>query len=84
MPEETYLVPKTEGEIKLRAGNSGSVYFDIDGQLYGPAGRKTSVVKNLILSADSLREKYELADENSLPSRAQASLVAARMDNDSN
>lgn len=81
---ESYLVPKSSGELKLRAGNSGSVYFDIDGQLYGPAGRKTSVVKNLMLNAASLREKYELADEDALPKPAQSSLVAARMNTESN
>ena len=81
---ETYLVPKVEGEITLRAGNSGSVYFDIDGHLFGPAGRKTSVVKNLVLDAASLRSKYEMADESSLPKKTQALLVAARISEDEN
>lgn len=59
---ETYIVPQTEGIPTLRAGNAGSLYFAIDGQAYGPAGRGPSVVKNIELTAESLKGAYQVAD----------------------
>ena len=34
---ERYAVPPLEEAALLRAGNSGSVYFVVNGQTYGPA-----------------------------------------------
>lgn len=59
---ERYTVPQTEAPANLRAGNSGSLYFVINGEAFGPAAPGAQVVNNVALSADALRESYELAD----------------------
>lgn len=59
---ETYVVPQMETPPVLRAGNSGSVYFQVEGQTYGPSAPGAQVVKNVTLSPEALREKYALAD----------------------
>lgn len=59
---ERYSVPAMETPPILRAGNSGSVYFSIRGQTYGPAKAGAQVAKNVVLSPDSLMDHYALAD----------------------
>lgn len=59
---ERYAVPQLEEAPVLRAGNSGSIYFDVNGKTYGPAATDASVVKNLALSADSLTATYAEAN----------------------
>lgn len=59
---ERYTIPQTEVPPTLHAGNSGSVYFLIDGQPYGPAAPGAQVVRNLALSVESLREGLAQAD----------------------
>ncbi|QYZ71409.1 helix-turn-helix domain-containing protein [Neotabrizicola shimadae] len=59
---ERYAVPQLEEPAKLRAGNSGSVYFAVNGQTYGPAAPGAQVVKNVELSPQALTEKFAVAD----------------------
>lgn len=59
---ERYTVPQLEEAPVLRAGNSGSVYFSVNGKTYGPAAPGASVVKNVALSADSLTQTFAEAD----------------------
>ena len=59
---ERYAVPQLEEPPVLRAGNSGSVYFAVNGQTYGPAAPGASVVKNVALSAESLTQTFAVAD----------------------
>ncbi|MBL4917851.1 helix-turn-helix domain-containing protein [Szabonella alba] len=59
---ERYTVPAMENPPVLRAGNSGSVYFAVRGETYGPAAPGAQVVKNLQLSPESLTESFALAD----------------------
>ncbi|SLN11633.1 hypothetical protein PSA7680_00151 [Pseudoruegeria aquimaris] len=59
---EEYVLPATEEAPRLRAGNSGSVYFRVNGETYGPAGQGTSVAKQVALSAEALKETYQVAD----------------------
>lgn len=59
---ERYAVPDLEEAALLRTGNSGSVYFLVDGQTYGPAAPGANVAKNIALTSDALVEKYTLAD----------------------
>ncbi|MCM2561163.1 helix-turn-helix domain-containing protein [Lutimaribacter sp. EGI FJ00015] len=61
-PGETYAVAQTEEPHTIRVGESGAVYFAVDGQTYGPAGPKGSVTSNLALSPENLTRTYELAD----------------------
>ena len=55
---ERYLVPSLDIPPRLRAGNPGSLYFLIDGEVFGPAGKGQKVVKNVDLSAGSIRQSY--------------------------
>jgi hypothetical protein len=59
---ETWTLPATEAPPTLHAGNSGSVYFVIDGQPYGPAAPGANVVRNVTLSVEDLRAAYQVAD----------------------
>ena len=59
---ERWAVPQMEEPPVLRAGNSGSVYFAVNGKAYGPAAPGAQVVKELPLSAQALTERYALAD----------------------
>lgn len=59
---ETYVLPKTEQAPIMRSGNAGSIYFAVNGAAYGPAGEGATVVKNIALSQDAVRENFALAD----------------------
>lgn len=59
---ERYAVPALEEAAKLRSGNSGSVYFVVDGKTYGPAAPGANVVKDVALSSEALTGKYAEAD----------------------
>ncbi len=59
---ERYPVPNLEQAALLRAGNSGSIYFVVNGKTYGPASPGAQVVKNVALSAESLTGAYTVAD----------------------
>ena len=61
-PGEEYVLPQTEAAPILRAGMSGSIYFAVNGGLFGPAGQGTSVAKNVELSVASLTSEYPPAD----------------------
>ena len=58
-------VPSTEiAPVIERAGNSGSLFFIVNGKLYGPAGEKSRTIKNINLSAKSIINTYELHTPN--------------------
>ena len=59
---ERYVVPPLQQAAVLRSGNSGSVYFVVNGKTFGPAAPGAQVVKNVSLSAASLTQVYALAD----------------------
>ncbi|HPD92319.1 MAG: helix-turn-helix domain-containing protein [Rhodobacter sp.] len=59
---ERYTIPQTEQPPTLHAGNSGSVYFLINGQAYGPAAPGAQVVRNVALDAADIRDRYQVAD----------------------
>ncbi len=59
---DTYDVPATEEPPTLRVGESGAIYFTVNGQHYGPAGPNGSVTSNLSLASASLMEAYAVAD----------------------
>lgn len=64
---ESYVLPNDGDPATLRAGNSGDVYFLIDGQTYGPAGAPGAVASNIILSRDTLSTTYATADLDADP-----------------
>lgn len=59
---ERYVVPQMEEPPVLRAGNSGSLYFAVNGETYGPSAPGAQVVKNVALSPEALTGKYAMAD----------------------
>jgi cytoskeletal protein RodZ len=59
---DTYDVPATEEPPVLRVGESGAVYFEMDGNHYGPVGPRGSVTRSLALAPEALTEQYEVAD----------------------
>lgn len=61
---ERYVLPRTAEAPELRAGNSGSVYFLVDGRTFGPAGPGTSVAKGVKLGVDEITGAYAIADLN--------------------
>ena len=73
---ESYAVPATEDPPQLRAGNSGSVYFKVNGQTYGPSAPGASVAKNVVLSREALMAKYLVADLTADPDLAKIVAVA--------
>ncbi|GGH20061.1 protein RodZ, contains Xre-like HTH and DUF4115 domains [Cribrihabitans marinus] len=61
-PGTTYEVPLTEEPPTLRAGESGAVYFLVNGQHFGPVGDRGVVTKNLPLSIAEVTDRYQVAD----------------------
>ncbi len=59
---ERYSVPPLQDAPVLRAGNSGSVYFVVNGATFGPAAPGANVVKNVALTAEALTGQYAAAD----------------------
>ncbi|WP_375263030.1 helix-turn-helix domain-containing protein [Palleronia sp.] len=59
---DRFVLPKTEEPATLRTGESGAIYFAINGEPYGPAGQPGAVTGNLDLSANNLTSNYEVAN----------------------
>lgn len=59
---ERFAMPKLEAAPILRAGNSGAVYFAVNGRTYGPAAPGAQVVKNLEMTPANLTARYAFAD----------------------
>jgi len=76
---DTWEVPATEEPPTLRTGESGAIYFAMNGQYFGPVGDRGSVTSNLPLQRQALAELYEpaLLEENS----ALATMVAELQQN---
>jgi len=74
---DKFALPATEEPATLRVGESGAVYFAVNGTAYGPAGPNGSVTSNLALSAENLTTTYQVADLSADQGLADAvSLVA--------
>ena len=64
---DEFVLPTIDSPVTLHAGMSGSIYFAINGKLYGPAGTGAQVIKNIPLSQIELQSRYSLADVNQDP-----------------
>ncbi|WEF23596.1 helix-turn-helix domain-containing protein [Paracoccus sp. S3-43] len=73
---ERFTLPALEEPPVLRTGNSGAVYFAVNGQTYGPAAPGPQVVKNIKLSPEAVTGSFALADLNADPELAQMVAVA--------
>lgn len=66
---DTFNVPALEEPPILRTGESGSVYFVMNGEYYGPVGGRGRITDNLPLHQQALAELYEpatLEDDSAL------------------
>lgn len=61
-PGQNFAIPSTEEPATLRVGESGAMYFAVNGTHYGPVGRKGVVTSNVLLSPDNLTASYAVAD----------------------
>lgn len=59
---QSYEVPMTEEPPLLRAGESGAIYFAVNGDHFGPVGQPGMVTKNLPMSIEAVTERFEVAD----------------------
>ena len=64
---ERYDIPEDVETPLLRAGNSGSVYLLVEGEVYGPVGNGTSVAKRVSLAALDVEERFQLAADLEIP-----------------
>lgn len=58
---DTFDVPALEEAPLLRTGQSGAVYFVMNGEFFGPVGGRGSVTSNVPLHQQALAELYEPA-----------------------
>jgi cytoskeletal protein RodZ len=59
---ETYTLPQTAEGAQIDIGESGAVYFAVNGAVLGPAGRRGAVTSNLPLDGQGLSELFTPAD----------------------
>ncbi len=59
---ENFTVPATEEPAVLRVGESGAMYFAVNGVHYGPVGRSGVVTSNVALTPENLTGTYQVAD----------------------
>ena len=59
---ERYAVPPLETAAVFRTGNSGSIYFVVDGVAYGPAAPGAQIAKDIRLSPEALTQSFAQAD----------------------
>ena len=59
---DTFDVPATEQPPTLRVGESGALYFAVNGEHHGPVGPSGTVTSNVALVATDIAATYALAD----------------------
>ncbi len=78
-PGDTWTAPATEEPPVLRTGESGAIYFAMNGKFYGPVGPNGSVTSNLPLEIAGLQETYlpvDVSTDQGLVRYAEASAAA--------
>jgi cytoskeleton protein RodZ len=60
---EVYEVPDDEPPPLIWAGNSGSVYVQVDQALHGPLGPGTRAVRDVALASAAIAERYGRVEE---------------------
>lgn len=59
---ETWDAPVDGAPALLRTGESGAIYFSLNGEFYGPVGDTGRITSNVALDVDSLKTTYNVAD----------------------
>ncbi|MFW8592705.1 helix-turn-helix domain-containing protein [Cribrihabitans neustonicus] len=73
---QRFTIPLSEGAPKLRTGESSAIYFAVNGEHFGPVGKRGAVTKNIELSQEAITERFQLADLTDSRNEALATLVA--------
>jgi len=60
---ESYTPPAGISEPLIWAGNSGSVYVRVGNGLHGPLGNGTRAVRDVVLEAEAIAERYGVVDD---------------------
>ena len=60
-PGDSYVVPALEEPASLRVGESGAIYFAVNGTPFGPAGPRGQV-STVALDVSGISETYTVAD----------------------
>ncbi|WP_282128071.1 helix-turn-helix domain-containing protein [Roseobacter litoralis] len=61
-PGETWDAPVGGEPALLRTGESGAIYFALNGEYYGPVGKTGTITSNISLEVASLKATYQVAD----------------------
>lgn len=59
---DTFSVPRSASNPRIRVGESGSVYFSVNGQTFGPAGTPGRVTSKISLAAADVVDRYSVAN----------------------
>jgi hypothetical protein len=78
---DSYTLPEGADLPTLRAGNSGSLYFAVNGVTLGPAGPGTSIARDVVLTADALSDNYVMADAAADPDLPRVAALVLSDDN---
>jgi len=57
---EAYNIPAQEG-LRLKTGNAGGLYIEVDGQRFGPLGSNGAVMRNVTLNPGAVRASFTLS-----------------------
>jgi len=64
-PGEAYSIPAQEG-LRLKTGNAGGLFIEVDGQKFGPLGSNGAVMRNVVLNPGAVRASFTLSQAASL------------------
>lgn len=81
---DSYTLPEGADMPTLRAGNSGSLYFAVNGVTLGPAGPGTSIARDVVLTADALSDTYVMADAAADPDLPRVAALVLSADGEDN
>lgn len=56
---ETYRIPNRTG-LRLRTGNAGGLYIEVDGERFGPLGSNGAIMRDVPLNPGAIRASYTL------------------------
>ena len=64
-PGEAYSIPAQQG-LRLKTGNAGGLFIEVDGQKFGPLGSSGAVMRNVVLNPGAVRASFTLSQAASL------------------
>ncbi|MEL6915123.1 MAG: helix-turn-helix domain-containing protein [Pseudomonadota bacterium] len=65
-PGGSEALPQDMGAARLRAGNSGALYFKVGEFYFGPAGEGASTARDVALTPDAIRTTYQAVTAGAL------------------